>query len=93
MTEGGLVVIYACMGKRNRKHKSNVAATSPERRSWYGFTHVLLVNAIGWAVLLLIPFVVGKSFAGHGADIYPFYGVLGLCFTVGSVLDYSLDRI
>ncbi|HUT04694.1 MAG TPA: hypothetical protein VM163_12480 [bacterium] len=61
--------------------------------SRYGFGHVLLVNAIAWAVLLLIPFIVGKLFTGHGADIYPFYAVLGLCFTVGSLLDCSLDRI
>jgi len=81
------------MGKRSRKHRRNVPARSFEPESRYGFAHVLLVNAIAWAVLLLIPFIVGKLFAGHGADIYPFYVVLGLCFTVGSVLDYSLDRI
>ena len=52
----------------------------------------MLANVIGWAVFLFVPFIVGKSFVGHGADIYPFFSLLGLGFTAGTILDYTLDN-
>ena len=81
------------MGKRRKKQKPSVAERAAERRPSYTFSQLVLANIIAWAVFLLVPFIVGKSFMGHGADIYPFFSLLGLGFTAGSILDYTLDNI
>jgi len=81
------------MGKRSKKQKPSVVERTTERRPRYTFLYLVLANIIAWAVFLLVPFIVGKSFMGHGADIYPFFSLLGLGFTTGSMLDYTLDNI
>ena len=81
------------MGKRRKKPKPAVAAATAERSPHYTLAHLVLANIIAWALFLLVPFIVGKSFMGHGAEIYPFFSLLGLGFTAGSVLDYTLDNI
>ncbi|MBN1591662.1 MAG: hypothetical protein JW941_00275 [Candidatus Coatesbacteria bacterium] len=64
-----------------------------ERGPGYSLPQLLVANVIAWAVFLLIPFVVGKTFVGHGAEIYTFFSLLGLGFSAGSILDFSLDRL
>ena len=81
------------MGKRRKKQKPAAAVGPTEREPRYAFSRLVLVNIIAWAAFLLVPFIVGKWFVGHGAEIYPFFSLLGLGFTTGSVLDYTLDKI
>ena len=81
------------MGKRSKRQKPAVAAKSAERKPRYAFSQLLLANVVAWGVFLMIPFIMGKSFVGHGAEIYPFFSLLGLGFTAGSVIDFALDRI
>ena len=79
------------MGKRSKKQKPADAARTAERRRQHIFSHLVLANVIGWAMFLSIPFIVDKAFVGHGADIYPFFSLLGFGFTAGTILDYTLD--
>jgi len=81
------------MGKKGKKQKPAVASRTAERKPLYTFTHLVVTNIIAWAVFLLVPFILGKSFIGHGADIYPYFSLIGLGFTAGSILDYTLDNI
>jgi len=92
LTERGLTCYLWRMGKRSKKQKPADAVRTAERRRHYTFSHLVLANVIGWAVFLFVPFIVGKSFVGHGADIYPFFSLLGLGFTAGTILDYTLDN-
>ena len=81
------------MGKKGRSQKPVVAARIAEKKPSYAFSQLLLANAVAWAVFLLIPFIAGKSFVGHGAEVHTFFSLLGLGFSTGSVLDFALKRV
>ena len=81
------------MGKKGRSQKSVVAAKIAEGRPSYTFSQLLLANVVAWTVFLAIPFIAGKSFMGHGAEVYTFFSLLGLGFSTGSFLDFALNRM
>ena len=81
------------MGKKGRSPRPVAATKIAESKPSYTFSQLMLANAVAWAVFLLIPFIAGRAFVGHGAEVDTFFSLLGLGFSTGSVLDFALNRI
>ena len=85
------------MGKKKKAVRARAEAAVKELKRRYSVGQLLLANTVAWALFLLLALIVEKAYPAvpghsHGAYVLGFYAFVGIGVTIGSFLDYALDR-